>query len=319
MKLFMQAVLLDESAIQLTASHALGTNASCRLVRWYVRREHYVVALVDAGVGFPRVLMKLDTGHERPDRRLAVMAAASERVRRETPVPVGEVLAVDTTRQHLPWDYLVTQHLPGVTWGELYERLDRDARLSAQRQIGVAAAHVHTLRFEGFGPLSADGEVVDGAVSFFAALRTRVQRRLHDTRARAFFLDALSEREAWFGDVSRACLSHEDLNPHNVLFEVGAAGLVLTGVLDFELAWAGLGESDLARLELWRLTAGSAVRNGYLEVAGVSAGYERRRPLLQLLWCLEFGQHRPTAQHQADTGAVCQELGLSSFRFRPAP
>jgi hypothetical protein len=68
----------------------------------------------------------------------------------------------------------------------------------------------------------------------------------------------------------------------------------LSGILDFESAWASTGESDLARLELWWLTRGSAVREGYAQVTQVAAGYLSRRPVLQLPWCLEYADFHPT-------------------------
>jgi aminoglycoside phosphotransferase (APT) family kinase protein len=105
---------------------------------------------------------------------------------------------------------------------------------------------------------------------------------------------------------------HEDLNPHNLLFGVHDGQVVLTGVLDFESAWAGIAESDLARLELWRLTRGSALREGYSEYSDLHDEYadSLRKPLLQLLWCLEYADEHRSAAHQADTDQVCARLGL---------
>jgi aminoglycoside phosphotransferase (APT) family kinase protein len=59
------------------------------------------------------------------------------------------------------------------------------------------------------------------------------------------------------------------LNPYNVLFELHNSEPVLTGVLDFEAAWGGLPELDLARLELWRWTGGAALRDGYATTGSI--------------------------------------------------
>lgn len=67
-----------------------------------------------------------------------------------------------------------------------------------------------------------------------------------------------------------ASLRPEDLNPHHVLFELRDARSVLSGSLDFESTWAGLGESDLARLQALAADCGRAVRDGYREVAMLS-------------------------------------------------
>jgi fructosamine-3-kinase len=89
----------------------------------------------------------------------------------------------------------------------------------------------------------------------------------------------------------------------------------LSGILDFESAWASTGESDLARLELWWFTRGTALRDGYAELATLSDGYLLRRPVLQLLWCLEYADYHPTVEHQLVTNAVCAELGMPHVRF----
>jgi len=45
----------------------------------------------------------------------------------------------------------------------------------------------------------------------------------------------------------------------------------------------------------------------------VARGYEGRRPLYQLLWCLEYAD--ASAQHAADTVRVCAELGIAPITF----
>ena len=109
-------------------------------------------------------------------------------------------------------------------------------------------------------------------------------------------------------------LCHEDLNPNNLVFEVRHGRPELAGILDFESAWASTGESDLARLELWWMSAGAAVREGYLEAAPLAAEYAARRPLLQLLWCLEYAQFRNDPEDQAVMHQVCDELGIAHIQ-----
>ena len=110
-------------------------------------------------------------------------------------------------------------------------------------------------------------------------------------------------------------LCHEDLNPNNLVFNIRDGQPELVGILDFESAWASTGESDLARLELWWMMAGTAIRQGYSEVADVATEYLMRRPLLQLLWCLEYAEQHASVEHQALTNGVCTELGLSEIHL----
>jgi fructosamine-3-kinase len=46
----------------------------------------------------------------------------------------------------------------------------------------------------------------------------------------------------------------------------------------------------------------------YETIHPVEPLYELRRPIYQLLWCLEYA--RPTEEHLANTQRVCRELGV---------
>ena len=111
------------------------------------------------------------------------------------------------------------------------------------------------------------------------------------------------------------CLSHEDLNPTNLLVAADAATgrWRLTGLLDFDSAWVGGPESDLARISLWEGMTGAAFWAAYAPRRSPNAEARERRLILQLLWCLEYAQ--PTPRHQADTRAVCAALGLPALNF----
>ncbi|MGH2410114.1 MAG: fructosamine kinase family protein, partial [Chloroflexota bacterium] len=109
-------------------------------------------------------------------------------------------------------------------------------------------------------------------------------------------------------------LCHEDLNPYNILVHDDAGGLPTVAVIDFDSAWAGCSESDLARLEFWRGMVGEGFWKAYRSCASVDPRYPERRPFYQLLWCLEYASATP--QHLADTAAVCRSLGIPPVTFR---
>jgi len=306
--------LSSETAVSDVVRHALGARASVRFHGWHVRRENYVVVSVETQRPTMRLIVKLEQPGERPNRHFDAMAAIARLVRSQTCVPTFEVVAVDVSRQTWPWTYLIVTEVRGATWHELYPRLDTASRLIAQRQIGTAAAQLHALRFDAFGHIGADGAVVEGA-TVLPALERRARQRLTTPRFLRCMLEVLDRRAHLFDDVATPTLCHEDLNSNNLVFEVRNGRPELTGILDFESAWASTGESDLARLELWRLSAGAAVREGYAEVAPVAATYGARRPLLQLLWCLEFAQDHRSADHQLLTDSVCDELAVARIQF----
>jgi aminoglycoside phosphotransferase (APT) family kinase protein len=307
-------LLASEDAVIAVVRHVLRQQLCARLTEWHVRRHNYVVAAVECELPSLRLIVKLEVPGERPNRRLDVMARIAQIVRAQTSVPTFDVVAVDVTRREWPWEYLVVTRLQGVTWQTLYPTLPAPARASAQRQIGRNAAALHALRFDSFGELGPDGQVLDGT-TVVAALKQRTFRRIKTPRYQDIMLEVLDARADLFADVALPTLCHEDMNPNNLVFELRDGQPVMSGILDFESAWGGTGESDLARLELWWFTRGTQIREGYAEVAALADGYSSRRPVLQLLWCLEYADFHTTLEHQRITDAVCTELGIAPVRF----
>ena len=58
---------------------------------------------------------------------------------------------------------------------------------------------------------------------------------------------------------------------------------------------------------------GDGFTEGYTATQPIAADYPTRRPIYQLLWCLEYA--RPTAQHHADTARVCAALDILPVTF----
>jgi aminoglycoside phosphotransferase (APT) family kinase protein len=309
----MPGALSSEEAVREVVRHVLGSRVEVLVKDWYKRAEKYVVVSVETQRPTLRLIVKLEEPGERPNRHFDAMAAIAQLVRSQTAVPTFDVVAVDTTRQQWPWEYLIVTQLAGTTWMDLYPQLHPAERAAAQRQIGRAAGQLHALRFAAFGQIDGDGAVLHGTTAV-PALMHRARQRLTNPRYLALFLELLETQAHLFAGLSTPTLCHEDLNPNNLVFEVRDGRPELTGVLDFESAWASTGESDLARLELWWMSAGTAVRAGYREVAPLAAGYAARRPLLQLFWCLEYAQFHNSPDDQAVLDKVCAELAIAHIK-----
>lgn len=239
-------------------------------------------------------------------------AAIARLVRAQTDVPTFEPLAVDASGGRCPWAYLVTSEVEGTPWRAVAATLEPDERRQLHEQLGRAAAGLHSVRFQGYGEIGPDG-VVAPAPSYLDALAAWATARIANPEHAELFLRLLGERAELFADVGPAQLTHEDLNPNNLLVRREGDTWRLAGVLDFDKAWAGCGESDLARLALWRGMTGPGFWEGYISRLPVPPGYPDRRPLYQLLWCLEYA--RPTPEHNADTRAVCETLGIPPVVF----
>ena len=233
-------------------------------------------------------------------------------VRQRTRVPVAEVLGADASCQRWPWRYLVTERCPGLAWAYARQQMVESEQSYCYTQLGEAVAELHALQFAGFGELPPSLNLPAGR-DFVAAWQKRAQAFIPDERLRAAFLEALEPRQDLFTDLGPASLCHEDLHGYNLLYDRRARGWQLSAVLDFDKAWAGCRESDLARLEFWDHSTGPTFWQAYQSGFPIDPGYQQRKLLFQLFWCLEYAQ--PTPRHQADTERVCRALGIPGVKF----
>jgi Ser/Thr protein kinase RdoA (MazF antagonist) len=227
-------------------------------------------------------------------------------------VPTFEVLAADEGYRTWPWRYLVTTFVEGQTWAAVRAQLNAEQQRDAYRQMGDAIAQFHALNYEAFGPIAPNGTVHTHG-DYVDQLIERATRRIGDPQHAQLFVALVQQRAHLFADVPKPALCHEDLNPYNLLFEHAQGRWHLRAVLDFDSAWAGNGESDLARSELWQGMIGGGWWEAYTARRTVAARYRTRRPVYQLLWCLEYAAATP--QHLADTRRICTELGIAPITF----
>ncbi len=270
-------------------------------------KPDYIVLLADLARPLQRVVVKLagpDAPYPCPFDRTSSL---HQLVRANTNVHIPEVIAVDTTYRLWPWRYMIKSYVPGIEWADALPQMDEREREGAYRQIGRAVAELHSIRFDAFGELEEDGTPIV-ARSYLQALMERAKRRIKDPRNAELFINLLQERAAIFSDATQLCLCHDDLHKHNILFHRGDGEWKLSAILDFDSAYAGHYESDLARLDLWRGMIGPGFWEAYTEAMPLSPLYTQRRPIHQLLWCLEYDSQSP--QHLADTRRVYAELGV---------
>ncbi len=122
------------------------------------------------------------------------------------------------------------------------------------------------------------------------------------------FLDVLQRSSRLFSGHDQPTLCHDDLHHRNLLFEASVTGPRVTAVLDWDKAWSGPAESDVARLAMWDDMTGPGFWSVYRAEHPPGDGEDVRRLIYQLLWCFEYDAK--TARHREDTRRVCHLLGL---------
>lgn len=236
--------------------------------------------------------------------------AAVTDLARSAGVPVPTVLEVDTTGRAGPWQYLMQEHLAGEPWRQVRPLLSEAEVAAAHRTIAETVLAMQTVRFDGFGELDTSARSAGGTL--IAALRGRTERILREDD-RAAFLHLLSGHEDLFDGStlaanSAATLCHDDLHHDNVVFAHRSGRWHLAGFLDWDKAWAGPAESDVARMAFWDGMTGPSFWQAYRSCVPVESGAERRREIYQLLWCLEYDDG--SDRHAADTAGLWRRLEI---------
>lgn len=243
------------------------------------------------------------------------MEAINRLVRTHTNVPNNGIIATDTSQRRWPWRYMIMTYIEGYRWANVIAHLDAEQALDVRQQLGSAVATLHTIRFGQYGEIDASGTIPFGA-RYLQALTQRIEKRISYTRRAANLSALLWERSRLFVDIGDAGLTHDNLNAANIMLRQDGMKWALAGILDFDNAWAGCPESDLARMEGWRGIIGPGFWEGYQNVRRVSSTYPQRRALLQLVWCLEYAEHAGiTPPHMAEIQRVCMELGVNPAQF----
>jgi len=232
---------------------------------------------------------------------------------RDAGVPAPAVLAVDTSGRSGPWQYLLQEHVSGTTWRQVRPLLEEKEVDAAHREIAEVLLAIQTVRFDQFGEL--DRSARPAGVPLLRALRRRADRilRPHDRHA---FRQLLDLHEQLFVDgPQQATLVHDDLHHDNILFAQRGGRWRLAGVIDWDKAWSGPPESDVARMAFWDDMTGHRFWQVYDEAVAVTAGRDQRLLLYQLLWCLEYGDGSDRhAGHTAELWRRSADVG----RCRPS-
>jgi aminoglycoside phosphotransferase (APT) family kinase protein len=189
-------------------------------------------------------------GATRGPEAAAVDAAVLRLVRGLLPVPqVLEVRRPDLTAGSP--GLLVTSFLPGARLDEVLPGLPEEARAAVGGRLGVLLARLATM------PMLRPGRFVDadlrlaplpsgGLVEFVQAHRSGTAIEAWSAREYDGLLAVADQAETHLDRVERTCLVHGDVNPKNLL--VDPVTLEITGLLDWEFAYAGVPGTDLGNL-----------------------------------------------------------------------
>ena len=284
--------------------------SAVELINYQIGNQHpdYLVLIVQIQNPTQTVVVKLAGPQAEYDCPFEKTAVLHQRLSSQTTLPMPQVYAADVSYQKWPWRYTIKEHVQGTEFVHIREQLNSEQLTTAYRQMGEAVAQIHSFAFSAFGELN-DRLELQQSHSWLQALQKRAKRKIAKQRLLDIFLSVLGKNSNLFAQDLKASLCHDDLHGYNILFGQEEGQWRLSTILDFEKAWAGHAETDLAKMDLWTEMTNDDFWQAYLANASLDDQYLQRQPIYQLLWCLEYAQSTP--QHLADTQTLCHKLGIA--------
>jgi aminoglycoside phosphotransferase (APT) family kinase protein len=236
-------------------------------------------------------VIRFDLGSKDPHRFES--EAIAYRTLAGSDVPVPRVVRLDLSQTLAPYDYLITTRLPGATVIDTWAALPPAQQRAVAQQAGRYLALIHAHTFPRFGKLrnldNAGGfDHWYGYVGDYFRRYAEQALALHIITPQVVTrIEAVIERLRPLLDcVTRPALLHSDYQWENILQQDG----VITGIIDFEWAYAGDPSADLHIQQRWEQMCPGSVEPllaGYTALRSFDAEHDTRQQLYALLLHLE--------------------------------
>ena len=229
---------------------------------------------------------------------------------RESDVPVPEVVALDLSLKIAPYAYLITTRLPGAPVIDGWPEFTPAQQAHVAHDTGRYLAHIHSHPFDRFGKLrSLDFDRWGDYVADFLHRYTQQALQLGGLHAQEVDqLHAVLQRhQSVLDHVTEGALLHSDYHFENILQHEG----VITGVIDFEWAYAGDPLADLVVADQWERTcpgSKAGVMAGYQSVRALRPDADIRLSIYQMLGLVESLVDHKKAGDEAASQATYAQL-----------
>ncbi len=231
------------------------------------------VSLVDGR----RVIFKVQIRPGRPAEHLLREREACDLLRRATRVPVPEVLAVDVSREVLPYRYSLLTFLEGADAVDALGTLTLEDQRLVARSLGRRLAEVHGVTASAWPEPALPWR--RSRAEWTAMVEEQFRDVVRKHRRRGFVpRPVLEQAEALWEEVRpRLGRGHFGLlhgDGHLANAKMSASTREIGGLFDFDQTDVGEAEFDLAPMETWRLDGWEeCLREEFYD------GYQGARPL----------------------------------------
>ena len=225
-------------------------------------------------------------------------------------VPVPKVFGYDSSKEVLPYDYIIMQHVAGSSLGSIFKDLSKEEKKEWLVSLGSLLASIHSNHFHHFGEEFSKNNFVgeDNYVNFLAKYVHSICEKIGNSneltnqeidKIQSFFLNS-----PLFKINPPASLLHGNFIPDNIIAVNGA----IAAVVDWEWCRAGHNEEEIATFLYRNLKLDKedviSFRNGYEAILPLSKEFEERLYAYNLLYYLRVlpevkkWSHRPDKQQE---------------------
>lgn len=177
-------------------------------------------------------------------------------------VPVPEVIALDQSKQLVPYEYLITSKLEGTSVIDSWNSLSAKEQERIAYEAGTYLALIHSYTLERFGKLR---DLPNGGFTywydycadyFHRYANQALAMNIIDPSLRDRMQAVLEKYRPLLDTVRKGYLLHSDYHFENILQRKG----VVSGIIDFEWAYAGDADVDFVVEDVCRLCQRAAIR-----------------------------------------------------------
>lgn len=202
------------------------------------------------------------------------------RLQRVTDVPCPEFYALDTQRDGLPFDALITSYIAGERADAVWPALDLPTREMLSEELGRICGTLHRLAWPVYGSVDPADPAAHVSARWTDIINARVRWLYARSEASGVLplavlddlLAVLNDGDALFDTPSTPVLTHNDFGLWNVILRHDGAAWQVAGLIGWDaalLADAAWEFANLARRPV----------DSYPMGDGFSYGYRERRPL----------------------------------------
>jgi aminoglycoside phosphotransferase (APT) family kinase protein len=232
-------------------------------------------------------------------------------------IPVPRIVILDESKKIIPYDYLITEKMPGIETREVLKKMPEQEKKKIAIQAGIILAKIHKIKFKKFGYIN--GNTFGKYDNWNEFIINKVKNHLKEMKKENIFndekrkeiLNLFEKNKKIFLEIKTPRLNHGDFSFENMVFK----NKKITGIFDFEWAMSGDSEYDFKDLEDFGELK-DLLLEGYQRINKLSYNFNTKILFYQLVYKLELAKVSKTHWDKKTHDWVKKEIIILTKRLK---